>query len=82
MRKVYRKKIEIHSQPRSIPEDLKCSRDNFYRTHGTFRICKKKMLRAIRGATLVVEWNDGETGSVGFGHAGAKINQKNNHEEL
>jgi hypothetical protein len=64
-----------NSQPRSISEDVKCSRNNFYRTNDTFIVCKKKMLRAIGRATLVVEWNDGESGSVDFGHTGVKINK-------
>jgi hypothetical protein len=50
--------VGINSQPRSISEDVKSSRDNLYRTNGTLLVCIKKMLRAIGRATLVVEWND------------------------
>ena len=61
MRKVtksYRMEVGINSQPRSISEDVKSSRDNLYRTNDTFLVCEKKMLWAIGRATLVVKWND------------------------
>jgi hypothetical protein len=66
--------VEINSQPRSLSEYVKRSRDNLYRTNNTFLIRKKKMLRAIGRATLAVEWSYGEAGSVASDgrHAGVK----------
>ena len=33
-------------------------------------------------AMLVVKWNDGEMSSADVGHAGEKINKRNNQEEM
>jgi hypothetical protein len=82
MRKTAKREVGINSQPRSISEDFKCSRDNLYRTNGIFLVCIKKMLRAIGRAMLVVEWNDRKTGSVDFGHARVKINRRIDHKDI
>jgi hypothetical protein len=77
MRKVT-KSVGINSQPRSVSEEVKSSRDDHHRTNNTFLVCKKKMLWAIGGATLVVKWNDGEMSSADIGHAGEIINKRIN----
>jgi hypothetical protein len=77
----------VNSQPRSIPEYIKRSRDNFYRANSTFLVCKKKMLGAIGRATLVIKRDNGETGSAGTRHTGArhtgvKINKTVDHRDI